>query len=283
MRQKIIELEALKLLDEAITKGATDIHLVINERLNQIILRKNKERIKNTELSLTRDLYDYFRLISNHDLSNPMTPQTGAFSHFLEKEYFMRYSTIQTDHQLHGVIRILNQCEFSCLSECVSNKKCLKDLYKLQKLKHGLVLFTGATSTGKTTTLLNWLCSFENRLIYTVESPVERIIPNLIQVSVESEDMTRIICDQILRQDPDLIAFGEIRTTFDAEMCIKMALTGHLVCATLHCSTIDAVTDRLVDLKLSHYLIESCIKGVIHHTIKTQNNITKIMHEAHLY
>lgn len=265
---------------KACIKGrASDIHIEPTEK-NCVVRGRIDGRL--TEVFIfEKDIYpplaSRLKLLANLDIAEKRKPQDGRFSTLVgEREYDFRISTLPILYGESIVMRVLDKQKALVKLEdagmdTVSYEKLLKGL----AAPYGIILVTGPTGSGKTTTLygaLNELRNVEDKVI-TVEDPVEYRM-NLIQqvqvnpkVGLSFADALR----SILRQDPDKIMIGEIRDAETLEIAIKAALTGHLVISTLHTNdSISAIT-RMVDMGIPHYLISGALV-----TIQAQRLVRKI-------
>ena len=207
-------------------------------------------------------LIRYLQYRSNVDLGS-LSPQTGQFEVLYgENILSLRFAVINTYNATNGVLRILNsnlKVEADKLSKLKSQNEYFK---KLLKQDNGLILFSGATGSGKTTTLYSLLKSVDGSIIYTIEDPIEVVNDKFVQLQINE----RIGFDyeagikQIMRHDPDIIMVGEIRDDKAAKMALRAANTGHLVLSTIHASSVASTIDRMVDLGVSEeYLYEMLI------------------------
>jgi len=278
------------ILKSCIKSRASDIHIEPTEKNCTV---RGRIDGKLAEIFIfDKDIYpplaSRLKLLSNLDIAEKRKPQDGRFSTLVGKnEFDFRISTLPTIYGESIVMRILDKEKALVKLEdagmdSLSYKKFIKGL----QAPYGIILVTGPTGSGKTTTLygaLNELRNTEDKVI-TVEDPVEYRM-NLIQqvqvnpkVGLTFSDALR----SILRQDPDKIMIGEIRDKETLEIAIKAALTGHLVISTLHTNdSISAIT-RMVDMGIEHYLISGALVAVqaqrlvrkICKHCKTQENIT---------
>ena len=267
------------ILNACIKGRASDVHIEPTEK-NCVIRGRIDGKL--TEVFIfEKDIYpplaSRLKLLANLDIAEKRKPQDGRFSTFVgNREYDFRISTLPILYGESIVMRVLDKQKALVKLEdagmdSVSYHKFIKGL----KSPYGIILVTGPTGSGKTTTLygaLNELRNVEDKII-TVEDPVEYRM-NLIQqvqvnpkVGLSFSDALR----SILRQDPDKIMIGEIRDQETLEIAIKAALTGHLVISTLH--TNDAISSiaRMVDMGIPHYLISGALV-----TIQAQRLVRKI-------
>jgi general secretion pathway protein E len=209
------------------------------------------------------------KLFSNLDISQIRLPQNGRFTKILDKkEYDFRLSTIPIIDGESLVLRVLdNKNSKITLDKIGFDKYIFKALNKIINLNQGLILVTGPTGSGKTTSMyamLNTLNTNSKKII-TVEDPVEYNLDGIQQININEDlDLTySYALKSILRQDPDIIMIGEIRDEEALKIAIQAALTGHLVIATLHTNNAPDTINRLLDLNAEPFLIASTLKAVI--------------------
>ncbi|MFL0808803.1 MAG: GspE/PulE family protein [Agarilytica sp.] len=260
-----------KIFEEAIGTKASDIHIEPDEsvlRIRQRIDGVLVEQVMN-EKRIAGALVVRLKLMSNLDISEKRMPQDGRFNLRLDRHNIdVRVSTMPVQYGESVVMRILDQTE----GVRELNKVGMPDNYiarfrNIITRPHGLVLVTGPTGSGKTTTLygaLNELNTPQKKII-TVEDPVEYRLPRISQVQVHDKiglDFGAVL-RATLRQDPDILLVGEIRDAESAEIALRAAMTGHMVLSTLH--TNDAVTSalRLVDMGVDPYLVASSLRAII--------------------
>lgn len=246
-----MEERLMNLLRLAVKYNATDIHFKMAYQEVKIELRINGNLVKVKSKFDDYRLIRYLQYLANLDVGNLLTPQTGRFE--MEVDGYLlslRFAVINTVNNTNGVLRILNskiQVNANNLSHVSAQNSYFN---KLLNKSCGLVIFSGPTGSGKTTTLYSLLKSVKNRKIYTIEDPVEVYNEQFVQVEVNEAaglDYASGI-KQILRHDPDIIMIGEIRDEKAAKMAVVAANTGHLVLTTLHASRASSCISRLVDL-----------------------------------
>ena len=259
------------ILSEAIKSSASDIHiepyedhLSVRFRIDGIL----REILKPSG-RLTPMLNARIKVMSNLDIAEKRVPQDGRMSLKLgEKWIDIRVSTLPSSHGERVVLRILDKADTKFgLDQLGMSTRSLKDFKNLLKSPNGIILVTGPTGSGKTTTLyagLN-LLNDKTRNILTVEDPIEYAIEGISQTQVNSKvGMTFAKgLRAILRQDPNIIMIGEIRDLETAEIAIQSSLTGHLVLSTVHTNDSIAAITRLKDMGVETYLLASTIKGVL--------------------
>ena len=246
-----MEERLLALLRIALHYNATDIHFYMMYQEVKIQMRidgKLKDvKSKFEDYKLIR----YLQYLANLDVGNLSTPQTGQFEMEVDGNLLsLRFAVINSLNYSNGVLRILNsniRVKADNLSHYVIQNRYFKSLLNKDC---GLIIFSGPTGSGKTTTLYSLLKSISNKKIYSIEDPVEVYNENIIQIQVNEAiglDYSQGI-KQILRHDPDIIMIGEIRDEKAAKMAVVAANTGHLVLTTLHASRASSCISRLVEL-----------------------------------
>lgn len=262
-----MEQRLLAILRLAVKNNASDIHfsqkydqVEIFMRINDVI-RKVKRNEKDDRL------IRYLQYCSNLDVGTLNTPQTGQFEKLLDDNVLsLRFAVINTYNSTNGVLRILNsnlKVKADSLSKIENQNKYFKELLKKD---NGLVLFSGATGSGKTTTLYSLLKSVEGSIIYTIEDPIEVINDRFVQLQINEKigfDYEAGI-KQIMRHDPDIIMIGEIRDDKAAKMALRAANTGHLVLSTIHASSCASSISRMVDLGVSEEYLYEMLLCLVH-------------------
>ena len=260
-----------KIFEEALNTRASDIHIEPDEsvlRIRQRIDGVLVEQIMN-EKRIAGALVVRLKLMSNLDISEKRLPQDGRFNLRIKKHNIdVRLSTMPVQHGESVVMRILDHTQgVQPLEKAGLSKFHLRRLRHLITRPHGLVLVTGPTGSGKTTTLYGAISELNlpEKKIITVEDPVEYRLPRINQVQVHEKiglDFSTVL-RATLRQDPDILLIGEIRDSKSAEIALRAAMTGHMVLSTLH--TNDAVTSalRLVDMGVDSFLVASSLKAII--------------------
>lgn len=265
----------IRLVDHIVAEGiaarASDIHLEAEE--SAVLVRYRVDGVLRTAMTLPRSvgtpLVSRVKIMSRMDIADRLRPQGGRALVMVEGERIdLRVSTLPSAHGEKVVIRILDaRGGVRSLDALGFDHLDADRLARLLETREGLILVTGPTGSGKTTTLYSALNSLVARglNVITVEDPVEYRIPGIVQSQVnEKAGLTfAAALRSILRQDPDVILVGEIRDAETAAVAIQAALTGHLVFATLH--TIDAASSitRLADLGVEPIKVGTALKGVV--------------------
>ena len=216
-----------------------------------------------------RNLITRIKLISGMNITENRLPQDGAIKGKIDKlDLDMRVSVIPTNLGEKAVIRIL---DYSMSLEGVKNldfsEANLKKVEKMLTVPNGIILVTGATGSGKSTTTYSMLQELNNeeRNIITVEDPIEMNIEGVNQVQVNPEIGLTFanILRSILRQDPNIILIGEIRDSETAQIAVRASITGHLVLSTLHTNNSLSTIERLLDMNVERYLLSSALEGIV--------------------
>jgi general secretion pathway protein E len=259
------------LLTQAIKQDASDIHIETYEE--KIIIRFRIDGILRVVLEPQRALAPIItsriKVMAKLDIAEKRLPQDGRIAlRIAGREIDLRVSTIPTTHGERIVMRILDkQAGRLDLNHLGLDPVLLKNLHSLLEKPYGIILVTGPTGSGKTTTLYSMLTVLNKatRNILTVEDPVEYNLPGIGQTQVNTKvDMSFAKgLRAILRQDPDIVMVGEIRDLETVEVSIQASLTGHLVLSTLHTNTAVGAITRLRDMGVEPFLLSSSLIGVI--------------------
>ena len=277
-----MENRLLSILRLAIKYNASDIHItqkysevMIEMRINGVI--RNVKTKKDDE-----KLINYLQYLANLDVGNLLEPQTGQFETEVDGTLLsLRFAIINSPNYVNGVLRILNS-NLKVDSNHLSSIKTQNDYFNsLLNKDIGLVVFSGPTGSGKTTSLYALLNSVKNKKIYTIEDPIEILNDNFIQLQINEAigfDYSEGI-RQILRHDPDYIMIGEIRDTKAAKMAVEAANTGHLVFATIHASSAASVISRLVEFGVNKDHIYENLLCISNQRMLNRGNEKKVIYE----
>lgn len=261
----------LSLFKDAVLSGASDIHIEPGEKLLRIRMRVDgmlQENILN-DSRIAKPLVQRLKMRANLDISEKRLPQDGRFHLNIHGKFFdVRVSTLPTSCGESVVMRLLDQSSpIQELSELGMSMDMVQRVEKIYSEPHGLLLVTGPTGSGKTTTLYSILTKLNrsSQKIITVEDPVEYQISRINQVQVNAKiDLNfSTVLRAALRQDPDVIMIGEIRDQETATIAMRAAVTGHFVLATLHTNDSMSSALRLLDMGGKGYMVASSLKGVL--------------------
>lgn len=259
------------IFEDAVQMRASDIHIEPGEKVLRIRQRIDGQLHENTlsEANIAAALVLRLKLMAGLDISEKRLPQDGRFHVDIKGHAIdVRISTMPIYHGESVVMRLLDQSAgLLTLNETGMPQEILKRVRRQIRRPHGMLLVTGPTGSGKTTTLYGILSELNtaDRKIITVEDPVEYQLPRINQVQVNHKiglDFSNVL-RTTLRQDPDIIMVGEMRDQETVEIGLRGALTGHFVLSTLH--TNDAVTSalRLLDMGAAPYLVASALRVII--------------------
>ena len=256
---------------EAVQQGASDMHfepgehsLVVRYRIDGVLQKRHIPSKEYQKQMITR-----IKVMAKMDIAQQRLPQDGRIKLVLSgREIDFRVSTVPVVHGERVTLRILDKNNVTLGLEDIGMPLDLLAKFRKMILKsQGIILVTGPTGSGKTTTLysaLSEICSPEVNVM-SIEDPVEYKMENMAQIGVNPKIHLTFAkgLRHILRQDPDVIMIGEIRDVETAEIAIQASLTGHLVFSTLHTNSAPAAVTRLIDMGIEPYLISSSVIGVL--------------------
>lgn len=259
------------ILTNAVTERASDIHIEPQEKEIWVRYRVDGilHKVLNPPKSIQSGILSRVKIMADLNIAENRLPQDGRIKiRFGGKEIDIRVSTLPTQYGERIVMRLLNKTDTKYELESIGfDAKVLERYKKLLDLPNGIILITGPTGSGKTSTLYASLTRLndESRNIITVEDPVEYQIDGISQVQAKPEIGLTFAegLRSILRQDPDVIMVGEIRDEETARVAIQSALTGHLVFSTLHTNDAPSGVTRLLDMNIEPYLITSTCQAIM--------------------
>lgn len=260
-----------RLLIEAVEDGVSDIHIEPREKELGVRFRIDgiMHEFSTHPLAMHPSIVSRIKILSSMDISERQKPQDGRIQIRIdEKEIDIRVSTLPTHHGEKVVMRLLNRASAKVRIEGLGfSEKNLAVFESMITEPYGIILVTGPTGSGKTTTLyaaLNAVSSIEKNIV-TVEDPVEYQLPliNQVQVNLKKDLTFANALRSILRQDPDIIMIGEIRDPETAAIASESALTGHLVFSTLHTNDAPSSITRLIDMGVEPFLLSPSLIGII--------------------
>lgn len=273
------------MLGEAIKEGASDIHIETFE--NQLIVRFRVDGVLREILrpnrKLSSMLVSRIKVMAKLDIAEKRVPQDGRITlRIAGRAVDVRVSTMPSNHGERVVLRLLDKNNARLNLEDLGMTKRNRDIFSaLIRKPHGIILVTGPTGSGKSTTLYAGLTEInsKDRNILTVEDPIEFDLPGIGQTQVNPRvDMTFARgLRAILRQDPDVVMVGEIRDIETAQIAVQASLTGHLVMSTLHTNTAAGAITRLEDMGIEPFLMSSSLLAVLsQRLVRTLCNECKI-------
>ena len=259
------------IIERAVTERASDIH--IEPRETELRVRMRIDGMMRDILTIPRDLQSSvisrLKIMSGLDISERRVPQDGRFNvRIKSRDIDLRVSTLPTVYGEKIVARLLDKSGGRISKEAIGLTGADLEKYeKLISINNGVLLIVGPTGSGKSTTMYTMIGDLNTKEVnlVTLEDPVEYNIDGVNQVQInEKTGMTFASgLRAILRQDPDIIAVGEIRDGETADIAMRAAITGHVVLSTIHTNDAVGVIERLADIGVENYLIASALKGII--------------------
>jgi len=257
------------LIKEALSLDATDIHIEVRKDIANIRVRKHGELFLHAEWlpKLAREITAVAFNTETDDASshfNPMIPQSASMPIDIDDETIrLRLASMPAHDGYDVVMRLLTtgNKRIETLDELGYNETQIRLLKKAINMPYGAIIISGPTGSGKTTTLASCMKMITpERKIYSIEDPIEKVIPNATQIPINTEHYERSFANMgrsSLRMDPDVIVLGEMRDEDTAKIMIRAAITGHLVFSTVHTNSAMDIVTRLHDLGVSHQLLSS--------------------------
>jgi type IV pilus assembly protein PilB len=257
--------------EQAIRANASDVHIEPQESFIRIRLRIDGqlEEIMRQDITLLSAMIVRIKILSEINIAEKRKPQDGRFSMTVDgNEYDMRVSCLPTIYGEKVVLRVIDKKGLlKAKKEIIKYKEDLQKFDNIIKNSYGMVLITGPTGSGKSTTMYTMISELnrEDVNIVSVEDPVEASIAgiNQVQVNVKAGLDFASALRSFLRQDPDILVVGEIRDKETVEIAVRAAITGHLVISTIHTNDAPSTITRLLDMNIESFLIGSAIIGVI--------------------
>jgi len=267
-----------EILVDSTKRGASDIHFDPMEKEMKVRIRVDGELLDYTRIpnSLKKNLVTRIKIISGMNITEQRLPQDGAIKAVLQGiNLDMRVSCLPTNGGEKIVIRILDySMSLKGLEYLGFSEGNYKKMLKMINTPSGIILVTGATGTGKSTTVYSILqrINKEDVNLITVEDPIEMDIDGINQVQVNSEIGLTFanVLRSVLRQDPDIIMVGEIRDDETAKIAVRASITGHLVLSTIHTNNSLTTIERLLDMDVERYLLASAIYGIVSQKLARQ-------------
>ena len=256
---------------DAIRKKASDVHFDPMEEGLKIRVRIDGalQDYSMVPLYVEKNMITRIKIISGMNITESRVPQDGAIKNSLDNiDVDLRVSCLPTNMGEKIVIRILDyKMSAAGIEELDFSNENLEKVKKMIQVPNGIILVTGATGTGKSTTVYSILqrLNTEDSNIITVEDPIEMNIEGINQVQVNSDVglSFAVALRSILRQDPDIIMIGEIRDDETAKIAVRASITGHLVLSTIHTNNSLNTIERLTDMNVERYLLGAALSGII--------------------
>ncbi|MGL5615359.1 MAG: GspE/PulE family protein [Sarcina sp.] len=260
-----------QILEDAVKQRASDIHIEPYEETIRIRYRVDGmlKTLLNLDIETIGALITRIKILSNMNIAEKRVPQDGRIvTTIADRPVDMRVSSIPLITGEKVVIRILDKSNYKVGKKQLGmTTKDLDLLESIVKSPYGIILVTGPTGSGKSTTLYSVLSELNdgNKNITTIEDPVEYTVEGINQVHVNSKAGLTFAAGlrSMLRQDPDIIMIGEMRDSETAQIGIRAAITGHLVLSTLHTNDAASSVLRLVDMGIEPYLVATALKGIV--------------------
>ena len=260
-----------EMLVDAAKKRASDIHMDPTPDVLNVRIRVDGELILYAKVpaAVKKNLVTRVKIISGMNITESRVPQDGAIKMTVDgKDLDFRVSTLPIVYGEKVVIRLLDySATQASLDSLGFSEENLSKLKEAMNKPNGIILVTGATGSGKSTTVYSMLQSLNRveRNIITVEDPVEMKIAGINQVQTMSEIGLTFASAlrSILRQDPDIIMIGEIRDNETARIAVRASITGHLVLSTIHTNNSLTTIERLVDMDVERYLLGSALEAIV--------------------
>lgn len=260
-----------QLLLSAVKQNASDIHIDPHE--NEVVVRFRVDGVLNVEKIfpkiMEKQLISRFKIISGLDITETRRPQDGRIKMVVENTQLdLRVSSLPTVNGEKLVLRLLNlKNNLGSINKLGLNEENFKRFSSLIKRPYGIILVSGPTGSGKSTTLYACLndLNTEDVNIITIEDPVELQLKGVNQIQVNPDVGLTFAAGlrSILRQDPNIIMIGEIRDTETAQIAVRSSLTGHLVFSTIHTNDSPGTVTRLIDMGIDPFLVASSLVGVV--------------------
>jgi len=275
-----MEERLLECLRIALAYDVTDIHFSMDaEEKVSIEMRVSGVMRKMRRNRLDAAFFRYLLYRANLDLSNTLVPQTGRFEAEVDGRVLsLRMALIASCHLTSGVLRILNNHRRLTMDQLSAAPEHLSYFSSIAKHRCGLVIVSGPTASGKTTTLYTILDSVRGKKIFTLEDPVEIYSDKYVQLQVNEKQHMGYAdgIKQLMRHDPDIIMIGEIRDSTAAQMAVRSALTGHLVLTSLHASSCAGGIERMLELGVPRMQLQDVLTGITNQRLYETANSRRI-------
>ena len=259
------------IINDAVSMGASDIHFDPTEDALRVRIRIDGilDDYAMIPSSVRQNVVTRVKILSGMNITETRLPQDGAIKMVLNnRDLDMRVSSLPTKRGEKIVVRILDYSRsMRGIEYLYFSEDNYKKIMQMISAPNGIILVTGATGSGKSTTVYSFLqkLNIKGANLITVEDPVEMEIKGINQVQVNSEiglDFAAVL-RSILRQDPNIIMIGEIRDSETAKIAVRASITGHLVLSTLHTNNALTTIERLIDMGVERYLLSSALTGIV--------------------
>lgn len=257
-----------ELIHIALLKKATDIHFVYDYRTINATIRNDEGILPLYSSIINEKLFNYIKFISNLDMGLGKTSQSGSFPYVFNGQMIQfRFSLLSTPEKQTGVLRILYNYQNLTIDNLTENKVQTSIFHKWCQNTAGLIILSGATGSGKTTTLhalLHHISSKLKKRVVSLEDPIEILDHQYLQLQVnDSYGLTyEKGLKEVLRHDPDVIMVGEVRDPIVARLLVRIALSGHLVFTTIHAKNCIEVIYRLHEFGISYDDLQEILIGI---------------------
>ena len=264
-----------EILRIALFHKATDIHISVFSDNAEIKVRGINGLVQIKSEPEDIQLFNYLQYQARLDITCLNKPQSGSFSYFFDGHFMdFRFAVLVTRNMKNGVLRVLN-CQYEkSLDSLTYDKESIERFREWLNLRSGLILFTGLTGSGKTTTLYTLLNEATGKTIYSLEDPIEIAQSNIMQLEINEKIGFGYDegIKQILRHNPDIIMIGEIRDEKAAKMTVRAALTGCLVLTSLHAKSTTSAITRLLELGVQKNDLFDSLIGIVNQRLLKRKN-----------
>lgn len=266
-----------QLIVYALKNLATDIHITQRKSVISMEMRSIQGLRTISDFKISASFIEYIKFRTQINMLSAFKPQTKRFEiNILNTQYFLRLAYVKNNQLETFVIRILNPPQLLSIDSLFDQKE--QNILLREYLNHttGLLLISGSTGSGKTTTLYSILDDLIGQKIYTIEDPIESIRDHLVQFEVNNQTNFGFqeAIKQVLRHDPNIIVISEIRSPEEAQAALRCALSGHLVLSTIHANSAIRTLSRLKEFNLDMEMLSELLIGVIYQKLETNDNHT---------
>ncbi|RGC52624.1 ATPase, T2SS/T4P/T4SS family [Absiella sp. AM29-15] len=257
---------------------ATDIHFVMKKEKLSVSMRGLYGMEEIYSPALDASLFHYLKYLSNLDLGNLSVPQSGNFQYTYEGNLlYFRFSLLTTLHMQTAVLRILNNHSEIELKDLTKDQAQLQSFMNWTKIRSGLIVLSGPTGSGKTTTLhaiLHQIANDHHLQVVSLEDPIEIFDDSYLQLQINEKNNFSYEegIKQLMRHDPDVIMIGEIRDPSSARMLLRSALSGHLIFTTIHAKSCSEAIKRLNEFGLSNEELTHTLSAIVNQRLYPSAN-----------